>query len=148
MTATSPGTLLRSIALGAAVGGRTTAGPAALALSSRATDRRRRQLLAGVALSGELVGDTLPRTPSRDEPAGLIGRGGSSLACGATLARRRGEAAVPAALAAIAGAAAGIQAGLWWRREGADRLGVPALAAALLEDAFVLGLAAVACRGT
>jgi uncharacterized membrane protein len=144
----TPGTLLRAVALGAAVGGRTTAGPALLALTSKAVDRRRRQLVAGVALSVELVGDTLPRTPRRDAPPGLVGRGGSSLACGAALARRRAEAVAPAALAALAGCAIGLHGGLRWRTEYADRFGVPPLAAALLEDGVVLGLAAVACRGS
>jgi uncharacterized membrane protein len=141
-------TLLRAVAIGAAVGSRTTAGPAALALTSRAAGRRRRQLAAGVALSGELVADTLPKTPSRDEPAGVIGRIGGSLACGATLSRRRGEAVVPAALAALAGAAAGLHGGLWWRTEYAERAGVPPLAAGLMEDVVALALAAAACRGT
>jgi uncharacterized membrane protein len=145
---TSPGTLLRSLALGAAVGGRSTAGPAALALTSRAGDRRRRQLLAGVALAGELVGDKLPQTPSRDEPPGVIGRSGSSLACGATLARRRGEAAVPAAVAALVGGLVGLHGGLRWRADYAERVGVPPLVAALMEDVVALGLAALACRGT
>jgi uncharacterized membrane protein len=145
---TTPATLLRALAVGAAVGSRTTAGPAGLAFTSHAPDRRRRQLAAGVALSGELVADTLPQAPSRDEPAGLIGRVGSGLACGAGLARRRGEPVVPAALAAIGGGVAGLRAGLWWRTEYAERIGVPPLAAALLEDAAALALAAVACRGT
>jgi uncharacterized membrane protein len=140
--------LLRAAAIGAAVGSRTTAGPAALALTSRAADRRRRQLAAGVALSCELVADTLPQTPSRDEPAGVVGRIGGSLACGATLARRRGEAVVPAALAALVGGAAGLHGGLWWRSEYAERIGVPPLAAALIEDVVALALAAGACRGT
>jgi uncharacterized membrane protein len=141
-------TLLRAAATGAAVGSRTTAGPAALALTSRAGDRRRRRLVAGVALSGELVADTRPQTPSRDEPAGVIGRVASSLACGTALARRRGEAVVPAALAALAGAAAGLHGGLWWRTEYAERIGVPPLSAALIEDVVALALAAAACRGT
>jgi hypothetical protein len=141
-------TLLRAVAIGAAVGSRTTAGPAALALTSRARNRRPRQLGAGVALSCELVADTLPQTPNRDEPAGVIGRAGTSLACGRTLARRRCEAVLPAALAALAGSAAGLHGGLWWRTEYAERIGVPPLAAALIEDVVALALAAAACRGT
>jgi uncharacterized membrane protein len=144
----SPGTLLRATALGAAVGGRTTAGPAALALTSRAGDRRRRQLVAGVALTGELIGDKLPQTPRRDAPPGIIGRGGSGLACGATLARRRSEAAAPAAFVAMVGALAATYAGVRWRTQYADRIGLPPLAAAALEDVAALGLAAVAVRGT
>jgi uncharacterized membrane protein len=147
MSAT-PGTLLRAVALGAAVGGRTTAGPAFLALTSQEPDRRRRQLVAGVALVGELVGDKLPQTPRRDTPRGVIGRGGSSLACGATLARRRGETVVPVALAALVGGGIGLRGGVRWRTDYAGRLGVPPFAAALLEDAVVLSLAAFACRGT
>jgi uncharacterized membrane protein len=141
-------TLVRAAAIGAAVGSRTTAGPAALALTARAEGRRRRQLAAGVALSGEMVADTLPHTPSRGEPAGVIGRIGSSLVCGAALARRRGEAVVPAALAALAGGAAGLHGGLWWRTGYAEGIGVPPLAAALTEDVVALALAAAACRGT
>jgi uncharacterized membrane protein len=145
---TTPATLLRAAAIGAAAGGRTTAGPAALALTSHADGRRRRKLLATVALAGELVGDKLPRTPNRDEPAGVIGRAGACLGCGAALAGRRGEAAVPAALAGLVGGAAGLHLGLWWRTRQAERIGVPPLAAALMEDAMVLCLAAIACRGT
>jgi uncharacterized membrane protein len=146
MRATSR-TLVRALALGAAVGGRSTVGPASLALTSH-TAGRRRQLLAGAALVGELVADKLPQTPRRDSPRGLVGRGGSSLACGVSLARRRRAAAVPAALAALVGCAAGLHGGVRWRTEYADRLGVPPLVAALLEDAAVLSLAALACRGT
>jgi uncharacterized membrane protein len=145
---TTPASLLRAVAIGAAVGSRTTAGPAALAFTSRASDRRRRQLAAGVALSGELVADTLPQAPSRNEPAGVIGRIGSGLACGVGLARRRAEPVVPAALAAVVGGVAGLRGGLWWRTEYAERIGVPPIAAALIEDAAALALAAVACRGT
>jgi uncharacterized membrane protein len=141
-------TLLRAAAIGAASGSRTTAGPAALAFTTRGAHRQRRQLAAGVALTGELVADTLPQTPSRDEPASIIGRSSSSLACGAALARRRGEAVVPAALAGLVGGAIGLHGGLWWRTEYAERIGVPPLAAALLEDVVALALAAVACRGT
>jgi uncharacterized membrane protein len=141
-------TMLRAVAIGVASGSRTTAGPAALALTSRGAHLRQRQLAAGVALAGELVGDTLPQTPSRDEPASVIGRSGSSLACGAALARRRGEAVVPAALAALVGGVAGLHGGLWWRTGYAERLGVPPLAAALMEDVVALALAAGACRGT
>jgi uncharacterized membrane protein len=147
MSTTLP-TLLRAAAIGTAVGSRTTAGPAALAFTSRGAQRRRRQLAAGVALSGELVADTLPQTPSRDEPAGMLGRAGSGLACGGALARRRGEAVVPAAIAALVGGVAGLHGGLWWRTEYAERIGVPPLAAALLEDAVALALATGACRGT
>jgi uncharacterized membrane protein len=139
-------TLVRAAVLGVAVGARSLIGPALLSLTAGASGRGVRPGVVCLAATGELVGDKLPQTPSRAEPPGLLARGVSALVCGAVLARRRGDPPVSAAIAALAGAAAGVGLGVWWRGTGAGRLGVPPLAAAFTEDAFAVSLAALACR--
>lgn len=148
--------LLRCSALGVATGGRSSAGLAALV---RAAPRSAGILgssgvrrAAALALAGELLGDKLPKAPSRLQPPGLVARLIAGGGAGFVLARRLGgdassSAPVPAALPAVAtGAAAaalGAVVGAAWRRRWAahDR---PALPGALAEDALVLGLAALA----
>lgn len=108
----------------------------------------RRRVLAGKAMAaaglvGELVADKHPDAPDRDSAGSLAGRilygaeGGARLA-----ARERANGALPA-FAGVAGAWAGAWAGHGWRRWSAGRM--PALQAALVEDAVALGLAALAC---
>jgi uncharacterized membrane protein len=147
-----PGTVARAALLGVATGGRASAGVTALALSAPATTgsnggnglRRIRQAGTTLMAASELVIDKLPNTPSRTEPGGLVPRTVLGLSGGAVIARRSGERVGASALAGVAGALAASFAGVWWRRVGADKLGVPPLLAALAEDAVVAAAAFVA----
>lgn len=64
-----------------------------------------------LAAAGELIGDKLPQTPSRMDPAPLGGRLVLGAAAGAAVARRSGVAALPAALLGAAGAYGGAYLG-------------------------------------
>ena len=112
--AAPPSVLLRAAALGAASGSRSTAGVAAVALTSRRGDRGALAsglgstpgtVVSALAAAGELVGDKLPATPSRLAPPSLGGRlalGGTSAAA---IARRDGHDPVLPALVGAASAA-------------------------------------------
>ncbi|HEU4994135.1 MAG TPA: hypothetical protein VFT29_04920 [Gemmatimonadaceae bacterium] len=114
--------------LAAASGARTWSGVAAIAPRTR-----------GFAL-GELVYDKVPSVPDRTSPASLLGRIMAGALVGAMVAgrtrRKRGESAVVGGFVAFASAHATYRL----RRALSARL--PAVAAALLEDAIVVGAAA------
>ncbi len=134
--------LARALALGLAAGGRATLGIGAPVVARGPLAAR---VLLGLAVVGELVGDKLPQTPDRTEPGSLAGRAVSGAIGGAVLARRAGRGPVPAAVLGGAAALAGSFLGIGWRRAAVGHL--PAVPAALIEDAAVLGLAACAVRG-
>lgn len=149
------GLAFRSFLIGAVTGGRSVTGLAAVALTTKpgavaglwarlATPAGRALLTAGAC--GELVVDKLPQTPSRLTPPSLLGRAAFAATAAALLAARSGEAPVRVLLPAVAGALSGSVAGARWRAF-AVRHGWHPLAAALLEDAVVVGLAAVTVRG-
>ncbi|MCA5892203.1 hypothetical protein LEP48_02420 [Isoptericola sp. NEAU-Y5] len=157
MTAPLP---VRALALGLAAGARATLGPAAPILgpvprcapgrSAAAAHRPSAAVraVAVLAVVGELVGDTLPTTPSRLEHHGPEGRAVSGAVGGVLLARRRGAPVPDTLVAAAAGALAGLAGtglGAAWRSAVARR-GWPDLPAALAEDAVALALAAWATR--
>ncbi|GAA3233279.1 hypothetical protein GCM10017691_28770 [Pseudonocardia petroleophila] len=136
------GTLLRAAALGAASGARSTAGVAAIALTSAGDDRgpagrlggRTGTTLSALMAAGELVADKLPSTPSRTDPPGLLPRAALGAGSAAAVARRDGEdatlAGVIGVLAALGAAALGVRA----RAAASDRFGSD-LPGALAEDA-------------
>ncbi|MFD1825389.1 MULTISPECIES: hypothetical protein [Mumia] len=131
--------VIACVVLGAATGGRSTLGPvvARMSTGNRSTWSRA-AALSGVA--AELVGDKLPRTPSRLKAAPLAGRVASGALTGSLLAGSGGVSRlVPAAVGAGA-ALAGSYAGAAWRGAWA-RTGRPDLPAALAEDAVAVGLA-------
>jgi uncharacterized membrane protein len=149
--------LARSILIGAATGGRSVTGLAALALATPPgavdqpdawLDREWVKALLVLAAAQELVLDKLPGTPSRLKPAGLAFRAVAGIAAGIIVARRaRGAeptASVSAALGAGAAAVAGSWVGAQWRSWAAPRVG--AFGAAVIEDASVIGLAALTSR--
>ncbi|MDR7275523.1 hypothetical protein [Catenuloplanes atrovinosus] len=146
--------VLRSFLLGAVTGGRSMTGLAALALTTRPGalpgplaglgGTRGRWLTVAGAL-GELAGDKLPNAPSRLTPPSLGTRMATAAASAAVLAVREGSSPAVALAPAVAGAVAGSVAGARWRALAARR-GWPPLAAALLEDAVVLTLAAATVR--
>ncbi len=149
--------LLRTIALGVATGGRTTAGITAVTLTAGRREPRgggalgllagpRAHVVVPVLAAGELVADKLPKTPSRTEPGGLLARAVTAALAAAALAERAGRSArFPAVLAA--GTAVGAAyAGRRWRAFAQSR-GWPDPAAAVAEDLTAAGLAWAAVRG-
>lgn len=97
-------------------------------------------ILAGLAAL-ELVGDKLPKTPSRKAPGPFVARVVSGAFCGAAVGWPTGQ-AVPAAIAGALGAVLGTLGGYAARMWLAGRLGRD-LPAALLEDVVALGAAAL-----
>ncbi|MDX6230227.1 MAG: hypothetical protein QOI76_3617 [Frankiales bacterium] len=146
-TATSTRLARRFFALGWACGGRTSFGPAALAVTARgpATGlRRARSVTALFAAAGEAVVDKLPSTPSRLEPRALGVRIAVGAGAAGWLALRDKEPVwVPVALGA-AGGAAGSYAGAAWRRWAGHR--VPDWQAAVTEDFATFLIARYATR--
>ncbi|QMU76788.1 DUF4126 family protein [Streptacidiphilus sp. PB12-B1b] len=150
--------LWRAALLGAAAGGRSMSGVAVLALSVPGTETERpARWLAGtgatvaavLAGAGELVLDKLPATPSRLSPQGLAPRIVLGAFTGAAVTAHLEQTEEPRRLAAPAALAAatallGALAGARWRSL-ARRGPLPDWAAALAEDAVVLGLATTAC---
>ena len=124
-------TMLPLALLAAASGARTMAGVAAI------VPRGPVRLLA----AAELVADKLPGVPNRIDPALVLGRVAAGALVGAAVGgqtgRNRGELAIVGALIAFASTHATYR----MRRALSERL--PPVAAAFVEDAIVVGAAAV-----
>lgn len=146
-----PKGVTRLILVGVVAGLRSQLGTAAVALTTDPGERARpANLFAGVwakritatAALGELVGDKLPKTPSRLSPSGITSRMAFGALAAVALASREPGGAPPAVPAAIGAAAslAGTFGGAYWRRTVADA-GRPDWPAALAEDATALLLA-------
>ncbi len=150
----APSALLRAAALGAASGSRSSAGVAAVALTSSRDDRGRLAsglgspagtAVAGVLAAGELVADKLPFVPSRLAPPALGQRALFGGSAAAAVARRDGHDAV---LPALVGAASAVGAAVLGsrlravaaRRFGSDKPG------AFLEDGIAAALGWVGAR--
>ncbi|MFI2755089.1 hypothetical protein ACGIF2_16795 [Cellulomonas sp. P22] len=143
--------VVRCLLLGAAAGSRSSLGVAAPVLTARTPEdgtrsrtTRSGQVLALLGVLGELVGDKLPRTPSRLDPPGPVLRAGSGASGGVLLARRAHASPYLPALAGVAGALAGIYGGAAWRAWADARTAdwKPAVA----EDVVAVGLACLAVR--
>ena len=94
---------------------------------------------AALAIATELVIDTLPQTPSRLEPSGLIGRVAAAAAAGAVIARGAGQ---PLALpVAVAAGAALLSARIGHDVRASLSRSRPPLAVAAAEDVVALSLA-------
>ncbi|GAA3594864.1 hypothetical protein GCM10022223_07470 [Kineosporia mesophila] len=139
----SAGLLLRSVALGAAAGCRSSLGVAAPTLRSGASGISRAAALATVA--GEMVADKLPSTPARTQPQGAAPRFAAAVTGATALSRRQNRNVVLPAVAAAAGAALGTWGGHAWRAWAADRM--PAWQAALMEDVVAASVALLASGG-
>jgi uncharacterized membrane protein len=150
-----PKAFARSLAIGAATGGRATAGITAVALSTSA--RRSRGMtatlarpagkaLSMIAAAGELALDKSGQVPSRLGPSGLPGRILAGAVSAAALARRNGSDPGPQAVVGMAGAVGGAWLGHWWRGIARKRFGKK-LTGAFAEDGVVAALAALACLG-
>jgi uncharacterized membrane protein len=149
----------RVVGLGAITGSRSMAAPAAL---SRAITRGDVDGLEGTPFAalglpgvskvlrtfeiGELIGDKLPVAPSRTSPPPLIGRAAIGASVGAALFVSRGRRATVGGTLGAISALAGAYAGERVRVLGAQKLGVPALLLALLEDGVALGGSAALLR--
>ena len=143
-------TVGRSLAIGAATGGRSFSGIAAVSLSSTRDERPLgnpvAKVLVGLLAVGELVLDKSPKAPNRLEPPGLVGRivfGGASAGL---LARRHSASPIPQVVVGMAAALTAAFAGHWGRSRLAGRFGAD-LPGALIEDGVVQSLAWVACLG-
>jgi uncharacterized membrane protein len=88
---------------------------------------------------GELVGDKLPKTPSRLSPPGLIGRIVFGGGCGAALMIVAGAVWIAGAVLGAIGAVVGAYVGYFVRRMLTSRAGLPDLPIALLEDLIAIG---------
>lgn len=99
-----------------------------------------------VGAGGELIGDKLPKTPSRTLPPGVVSRVLTAAVGGAILGQRTRSSQLIGALAAAGGAVATTYGGARYRRLAAEKLGRD-LPGALAEDALAAGVAAISVRG-
>lgn len=129
---------LHAVAIGAATGLRTMAGPTALF-----SDGKMRSILPVLA-AGELLVDKLPATPARTIPAGLIARVIAGAIVGAAVAGPADGNRAVYALLGVAGAVGAAYAGAAYRARATRYL--PPFAAALVEDAVAYSLAASVAR--
>lgn len=130
----------RSLALGLAAGARSSlglTGPLLPRTSGVGT------AAATAVVGAEMVADKLPIVPGRLLPGPLAMRLVSAAGGAGMLARRHGVRVTLPALAAATGAAAGSLAGTVWREAAAEHM--PDWAAAIVEDATALALAAFGC---
>ena len=147
---TPPKSTGETLAFAALSGLRSMAAPALLARAIRRGDvpdpkgtpyeiLGRLSPLLQILMVGEMVGDKTPFIPSRTSAGPLLGRAASGALVAAALRASggrgsKGSSALLGALSAMAAAFAGENL----RAQGAQRLGGPDLALALLEDGLVL----------
>jgi uncharacterized membrane protein len=150
----SPAVLLRAAALGVATGSRSTAGIAAVALTSTRDDRgavasrlggRTGTAVTGLMAAGELVADKLPSTPSRLSPPALAPRAALGATSAAAMARRDGHDPALPGTVGLAGAVAASVAGVRLRAAAARRFGSDR-PGALAEDTLAALLAYLGAR--
>jgi uncharacterized membrane protein len=141
-------TVAQSLAIGAATGGRSFSGIAAVSLSSTRDERPLgnpvAKVVVGLLAFGELVLDKSPKAPNRMEPPGLAGRMVFGGASAGLLARRHGTSPIPQVVVGMAAALFAAYVGHWSRSRLAGRFGAD-LPGALIEDGVVQSLAWVAC---
>lgn len=142
--------LRRTLGLGAISGLRSTSGPA-LVSRAAATGRlslegttlaflgspRVSKTLLVMAL-GEFLGDKLPMTPSRTSPPPLLGRAASGALVGAALFSSEGRHAAPGAVVGSSAAVVAALGGERLRALAGEKMGLPDLVVALVEDAVIL----------
>jgi uncharacterized membrane protein len=128
--------ILLALGIGFAAGLRTFMPVAAL----RFPHRDWTSVVALAVAFGEVIGDKLPRVPSRLSPGPFVGRCVVGAYAGLVVGGKLGLDAGTAALIGIAGAACGALSGAAYRRAVA-RAGLPDLWFALVEDAVAVAIA-------
>jgi uncharacterized membrane protein len=142
--------LRAAILAGAATGMRSTFAVAAL-ISRRSSGLptwlvgRPAGVVAPLAVTGELIMDKLPSTPSRLDSPGLAGRASAAALAGAVIARGTGQPQLLEALVASAAALASARICHDLRVALSERL--PPCAVAAGEDGLAFALAAAAAGG-
>jgi uncharacterized membrane protein len=126
------GALIPLTLLAAASGARTMSGVAAIAPVSAAK----------VLALGELIADKVPNIPDRVDPAPLLGRVAAGALVGAVIGGRTGRSRSELAIIGGLVAFGSTHATYRMRRALSERL--PSVAAALVEDAIVVGAAVTA----
>ncbi|WP_072805718.1 hypothetical protein [Rhodococcoides yunnanense] len=145
MTLTLRSALL-SASIGKASGFRSSVGISVGLLAWFHGTKYQRLAAAGsaVATVGEFIGDKLPSTPSRLDPAPLGGRIAAGTGAAYVIARKTGEAPIPAAVVGGLTAIAGSYAGHAYRGWASTK--IPPLAAAAVEDVVALAVGAAVLR--
>jgi uncharacterized membrane protein len=142
------GVLVRAAAIGAATGSRSTAGVAALALSSTPADpgavvsrlgSRAGTVVSGALAVGELLADKSPAAPARTAASGLVPRAALGVSTAAGLARRDGHDPTLAGLVGLGAALGTAVLGVHARAAAARRLGSD-LPGAITEDVLAATL--------
>lgn len=126
----------RIFALGMVSGMRTMLGPALVAKG--ASDNVK--LVFRVLSAGELVGDKLPKTPSRLAPGPLLGRAVSGGAVGYVLCRRAGQSPWLGVALGAGAAVLGAYGGCHARKALGESLHLPDAIVAVGEDALAIGI--------
>jgi uncharacterized membrane protein len=123
-------------------------GLAALAKARSSNNERgngaRLALVAGAMAAMELVGDKLPNTPNRNDPAPLFGRVVAGAIIGATIGGMTGRNRATGAIAGGLTALIATELSFRFRRALSEQ--IPPLVAATVEDAVVLSLAAAGAK--
>jgi uncharacterized membrane protein len=142
------GLLLRAAAIGAATGSRSTAGVAALALTSTPADpgavvsrlgSRTGTAVSGALAVGELLADKSPAAPARTAASGLVPRAALGISTAAGVARREGHDPTLAGLVGLGAALGTAVLGVQARAAAARRLGSD-LPGAVTEDVLAATL--------
>jgi hypothetical protein len=142
----SAGLVLRSFALGAATGCRSTLGLVAAAFTGGGDGGPSKTARGAslLAMASELAADKHPEIPSRLGAAGAVPRFASGTIGSIALAGQQNAVADLPVLAGLAGVAVGTVGGAALREAAAARIG--GWQAGLVEDAVALGLARFAVR--
>jgi len=126
----------RIFALGAVSGMRTLLGPALAAEGASENVK----LLFRLLSAGELVGDKLPKTPSRLAPGPLLGRAVSGGAVGYVLCRRAGQSPWLGTALGAGAAVLGAYGGYHARKALGETLHLPDAVVAVGDDALAIAV--------
>ena len=146
--------LVKGAALGAATGGRSSAGMTAVSLTTAPEQvpgmgakliSRNATVVNALLAVGELVGDKLPQAPARTSLPGLLPRVVFGATSSALVAQRDGGDALLGAIVGGAAASATARLGVAWRSWASDRFGSDR-PGALIEDAVVYATAFLGAR--
>ncbi|MFD2786423.1 DUF4126 family protein [Hymenobacter rubripertinctus] len=98
--------------------------------------------------AGEMVGDKLPQTPDRIEPAGLLGRAAAGALVGATLFKISHDKTLNGAVLGTLAAVAGTYLSFFLRKQATLESGLPGGLVGGLEDLLTLGSGLALTKGT